>query len=402
MYKTKIELGWLPEPVGSILETLKNEKGLAIRGGTARLALLESQVRHGKTINPRRLERERQKMDLDIILIRHEALPKAKADLLKQAEEIKERLKSIPSLIFTEDGIEPFRGEIDDQGRIDESTIQRILSTRDLTMNEVILANESGQWWMYYSTRCWRDALLGVGMINARDPGLARWDLGRIVPNHRGFYRLFRAFVENIAERIWLPQWQVTTHLLEMGRLQALKKVPIGTNFGYYPLLIARRYENAPREMKIRWVQLLRRLRFTDTQDWEMFIAEQKFIEASANGKEFKINDLSTLQVTIGAVEEMNLATKIDHLIETNRKRQEGQQERKQMREKCEHQLEPWPCEGCSVRCVIQKCQKCTKFSLPTPVLPCNEIFIAGNWKADEGSLLSWRDVVPASRRNFR
>jgi hypothetical protein len=394
-FKVKVNLGWLSQPLLEVLEKLKNENDLAIRGGVARLVLLESLQAQGKKISKPRIERERThaKQDLDVILTHNENLSKAKEILLDRAKKIMEKDLPIPLM---EDGFEPFQGDL-----ANEKTIKRILATRDLTINEVILIPRDGQWWMYYTKRAWRDALLGIGMLNARDPTLTRRDLGRIVPTSRGFYRLLRAFIEGIVEKIWLPEWQVTAHLLEMARLQSLKKIPVGQNLGGYSLLIARRYKDSP-VMQKRWMQVLRKLRFITLQSWQEFIAEQKLLEALTSNKKIKI-DLATLIFNLGGefAEEITLKEKIELLIQRNQRRKEARRERQLQRETCQHRFESIQCEGCRIRCWIQKCQKCTRVIFPNKTeLPCNRIFIAGDWRTFKNSLISREDLMTKKAPN--
>lgn len=375
-YKVRIDTSILPGQVRKVLDKLKGEKGLVVRGGAARLALIETLIKkQRKEIDAQRVGIERNIEDLDIILIHWSTLPKNRDFLLQREQEIREKLKDI-TLQLMGQNIEPVRGRIDKEGKIDENTVKKILSTRDLTINEAILIPENSEWQMYYTKRCWRDVILGIGMLNAKDPKTTRIDLGRIVPSNRGFYRLFRFWVEGKVELVWLPEYQLIAHLLELARRQSIKELPLGANLGRYSLVIAEKYKDSDVSIKRRWMTVLQRLGFTDLGNWEIFTKEQKLLDSLKNGDfEFE-SSLSFEQI-------------IDGLIRERAQRQEARRQRKTTRDQCEHQFEPFVCEGCQIRCVIQKCQKCTRYLLNPrmQILACNEIYIAGNWRADEKSL---------------
>jgi hypothetical protein len=375
-YKGSLDLKTIPEPVREVLERLKETKGLVIKGGLARLALLEMLIKQGKRINSRRLEIERNIKDLDIILIHYNTLPQSRDFLLQKEQEVRKKLEKITLLLRGQD-IEPVRGKIDEEGNSEEKTIRKILGTRDLTINEIVLVPENKEWQMCYTKRCWRDAIRGIGMLNARDSKTTRMDLGRIVPSNRGFYRLFRFWVEGKVEMIWLPEWQRVAHLLEMARRQLLKELPLGANLGRYSLVIGNNYRDADVQTKRRWMIVLRRLGFTDLGDWETFVKEQNLLDELRNG-DFEFES------------ELPFEEIIDRLIAERAQRQEAREQRRAKRDQCEHQFESLTCEGCPIRCVIQKCQKCTRYLLDPRIktLPCNEIFLSGNWRADERALM--------------
>lgn len=378
-YRVRLDERTVPESVRKVLDKLRDERGVIIKGGAARLVLLEMLVRQGKKINPERLEIEREIKDLDIILIHPDTLPKSKEFLLQREQEIRNTLGDAikSSLVLMGQDIEPVRGRIDKEGKISEETTKKILNGRDLTINEVVLSSEDGVWWMYYTTRCWRDIISGVGMLNAKDAKTTRRDLGRIVPSNRGFYRLFRFWVEGKVEKVWLPKYQRIVHLLEMARRQALKELPLGANLGRYSLVIANKYKDSDLQTKRRWMTVFRKLGFTDLGSWEIFVQEQQLLDALKNSDfEFE-SELPFEQI-------------IDRMIAERAQRQEARHQRKATRNECQHQFETIACEGCSVRCLIQKCQKCTRYILSVQELPCNKIFIAGNWKIDERSLMEF------------
>jgi len=382
-YKVRLDERIIPGSIKVVLERLKEEKGIVIKGGVARLCMLEMLVRQEKNINTERIEIERDVKDLDLILIHWDTLPKSREFLIEKEREIREKLGDVISngILLRGQDIEPVKGRIDKEGKIDENTIKKILASkeagRDLTINEVVLVSENGEWQMYYTKRCWRDIITGIGMLNAKDSRITRRDLGRIVPSNRGFYRLMRFWVEGKVEKIWLPEWQRQVHLLEMARLQNKGDLPLGANLGRYSLIITKQYANASNEIKRRWITALNVLGFTDIRSFETFTKEQQLLDdLKYNGFEFE--------------SEQSFEKIIDISIEQIKQREEARLQRKAKREECEHEFETVICEGCKAHCQIQKCQKCTRYIIVKPELQellCNEIFVAGNWKAEPKSL---------------
>jgi len=376
-YKVRLNVNLLPEHLKLVLEKLKKERCLVLKGGIARLSLLETLRARGKSIKADRLARERGVKDLDIILVHFGTLPKSKDWLLEKEKEIREKLDEKRIVLMGED-IEPIRGTVHEDGKITEETIEKILETRDLTINEVILVPEEGAWYIYYTQRCWRDLILGIGIINARDPKLTRRDCGRIILSSRAIYRLLKFLVEGKIEKIYFPEWQRIAHLVEMLRRQTKGELPQGANLGRYSLIIVHKYKDSDVQIKGRWMRVLTGFGFTEIWDFDKFAAEQKIFDSLKSNGDFQFeSDLSFAQI-------------IDRLISERAQREEARHQRKVERNECVHQFENIPCQGCSVQCLFQKCQKCTKYRMVKPTLqtlPCNRIFLSANWRADEKSL---------------
>ncbi|MFH0987500.1 MAG: hypothetical protein V1841_01225 [Patescibacteria group bacterium] len=380
-FNVRLDESVLTRQTRDILDKLRDERSLIVKGGLARLALLETLVRQGKKINPERLSIERKIEDLDLILTYTDTLPKSKDYLIGRAEEIQKTLKGLVLPLMGRD-IEPAKAK---QGRIDGETIERILDTRDLTINEVILVPLAGEWWLYYTQRCWRDSICGVGMLNANDSKTIRRDPSRIVPSNRGFYRLFKFWVEGKVEMIWLPDWQIAVHLAEMLKRQEKRDLPLGANLGRYALVIANKYKDADIKIKSRWMTVLRKFGFTDLGDWDTWVQEQSIMDQIRYGDDFEFeSDLSFAEI-------------IDRMIKERTQREEARRQRRIERDHCQHVFETIVCQDCNLdtQCEIQKCQKCTQYTVTIPELaelPCNDVFITGRWSADEYSLKKFPD----------
>jgi len=261
-----IDITLLPVAIRAILELLQGQKELAIKGGLARLALLEKLKKEGKEIKDFRLLRERALKDVDIIIFHYRRLAEEKDCLVARQREIKEMLNPIlqkHGIRFDGRDTEPFRGSL--KGEYKQETLERILSGRDLTINEIVLVFEDNRWFAYYRPRCYRDLILGIAMLtNNGGWKTIRYDAGRIIPTNYGLYRLLRPWVEGKVEKIFLPDWQIKAHLKEISKLQQQGKLPEGANLGRYSLILSGQYRNANEQVKERWMRALFHLGLTD------------------------------------------------------------------------------------------------------------------------------------------
>jgi len=365
-YQIKIEetvLGKLPE-VKNILGILQQtEPHVIIKGGMARLTLLKYLEQQGKIIQPWRLQREEKLRDIDLILPHTNTLPKDRTDLVNSAAIIKEELSAGTQLTVD---FEPFKAS--------PSCLERILSTRDLTINEVILyLNNSGGWELSYTSRCWRDIIQGVGMLTSGGKKLIRYDYGRMLPTNYGFFRLFRLWVEGKVEKIYLPEWWISTHFQEAERLEKER-------FGNYALVIAHQYKNATSQIQKRWGLVLNELGFTDLPYLSTFQQEQELLYDIKNNQPFAFE------------EERPFGQIIDQMVKEEQQRQSARQKRNEQMRKCQHNtLKTFECSGCKHSCKIQRCE-CGQIFKPTQnlELPCNWIFKTSSWTNDPQSLMSF------------
>ena len=90
-------------------------------------------------------------------------------------------------------------------------------------------------------------------MLTSGGKKLIRYDYGRMLPTNYGFFRLFRLWVEGKVEKIYLPEWWISTHFQEAERLEKER-------FGNYALVIAHQYKNATSQIQKRWGLVLNEL----------------------------------------------------------------------------------------------------------------------------------------------
>ena len=365
-----IDVSVLPETVRKILALLKDEN-LVVKGGLTRFVFLKKILSEDGVPEKIRLWlKERARIeeninDLDIVLFHWKTLKQSKEVLLGEEKKIKEKI--IPFLnerevLFRGQDIEPVKWSKDRR-----ATIQKILGTRDLTINEVILKPEKDGWHICYTPRCKTDLIRGIGALTGNNSRTIRYDRGRIIPGNYGFLRLLKFLVEKKVHKVWLPDWMVKAHLVEVERIQKKEVIPLGMPMGNYGLLLVHQYSQAPAEIKRRWIKVLNKLGFTDLESFELFAQEQALLRGMNGG--FFFQDLS-------------FSESIDKMIELRNDQQTRRQVRREEREKCNHNFEETVCKGCRCRCNIKKCPKCDHIELEHGVqeLPCNTFFKDPQW----------------------
>jgi len=384
IYKAEMDLSIVPEIAREVLKRLGQERNLAIKGGLARLVLLHNMINVGKYIDRKRMEIEDKIHDIDIIVLHSQPLAKSRDYLLEKETALKEMLSSVISekeIRFDGRDIEPVRGSFKDECK-KTKTLAKILRSRDLTFNEVVLVPENEKWIAYYTPRCWRDLINGIGMLTSGGWKTIRYDAGRMVPSNYGFFRLLRFWVEGRVTKIWLPSWMIKVHLEEMNRLQKKGLLPEGANLGRYGRIIAEEYRDAEPQLRQRWIRALNYLGFTDLPSFELFAKEQELLDT------FKYQEFSFK-------EEVSLSEVIDKMLEERRQKEKDRRERKSKMMSCEHKFIEINCNGCPQRCKIKKCVFCNYVENDKEFL-CNLIFQTGDWKRDVSSLIafpSWRQI---------
>ena len=370
-YQTEVgreTLGKLPEAVQDSLSTLVTEPNLAIKGGVARLVLLQHLIGQRKEIHPFRFRTEQNVKDLDMIIFHKNSLPKEKEELVQRVTELKDSLAGIPIPVQNRD-FEAMKGN--------PGNIKKILNSRDLTINQTVLVPDITKetWHLCYTKNCWRDILRGIGMLTPNGVKLIRYDWGRMLPTNYGFLRLLRFWVEGKVEQIYLPDWWLSTHFKEIDRLHEEGKVPLEFYLGRYSLILVNQYANADWQIKERWMRVLTKLGFTDLYDFDKFAQEQNIL-------------LQIRDQIFNFEEERPFGQIIDRIIQEREQRQKARQSRKQGRQECQHQFTTLTCQGCNFFCKIQRC-KCGQIIKPTEPrdLPCNWIFKISNWSKNPASL---------------
>jgi len=374
IHRAELDISALSNLGRKILKCLEGEKNVAVKGGLARLPMLAFLIDQGKRIPRSRWEAEVKLKDIDLVVAHLQRLTVSKDYLIGREIELRNKLRGITSksnVTFEPQGIEPVQGTFEGDYENKVKTIRKILGSRDLTINEIILLFEDGCWVAYYTRSCYRDLINGVGMLTTRDRGTVLSNAGRLIPTNYGFLRLFRFLVEGKVERIWLPEWMIEAHLQEIRRLQGKGEVPMGANLGRYSLVISLKYKNANSETKRRWIQLLNKLGFTDSTSFERFIQVQ---QSKYSTFEFREN------ITFSQI--------IDQTLERRRKKNDLQHQRKEAKKSCQHKVLIINCQGCPEECQIKRCEKCNYVLNYNPNLRCNDIFARGNWREQPESLM--------------
>ena len=373
-----IKRRFLSDQIIEILDSLSEERNLLVKGGIARTAILYYMKHGGKKVE-KRLNIENNLNDIDVILLHSQSLARSKEYLIQREAELKEKLSEFTCKGIHFDGnIEPVRGSLSRDHR--EKILTKILRTRDLTINEVVLVYDNN-WTAYFSKRFWRDLLCSVGMLTSGGWKTIRYDAGRMIPSNYGFYRLLKFWVEKKVKRIWLPQWMLRVHLNEMQRLRIKGLTAEGTSLGRYSRVIVNQYKNS--SFRDRWMTALRHLGFTDLQSFEVFSKEQELLDELMNPEKF--------------VFEKNIALSIDKLLEERRKKQAEREARKKQRKQCIHKFSVIECNGCDQGCRIKKCVHCD-YVKKEKEFRCNEIVKTGDWCRDPSSLILFPRSKTASR----
>ncbi len=374
----------LPKEIRKILGQLGKSKYLAIKGGVARLTFLKKLISDGKIENPIRIAvqfTEEKVNDLDVVIIHYKSLAESKEWLLEKEAEIRKKLSDL-SLPFGGEDLEPVRGKSNTDGHPSDKVIEKILNSRDLTINEVLLVPNAEKWYLYYTAECWRDTLSGVGMVNVK-PKHFRYDSGRIILANYGLFRLLKFWVDRKVEEVFLPQWMVNAHLKETKRLQEEKRVPTGANLGWYSLIVINKYKDKP-DRQERWMMVLNKLGLSNCRTFEEFAKEQNQLFRDKAGFDFEFESGESF----GEV--------IDRLLNQRKKRAEMQNQRKENKKECNHQFQKVSCSGCTFNCQMKNCTICTKTITPIPTynLACNKIMTTSDWK-------TWTHHNPNSLRDF-
>lgn len=354
----------LPEIVKTVLGVLKGDVSVGIKGGIARLMLIEMLRREGVFKDESRYQVERKINDVDLCLLREGSWEKTSEELVKKGIDLQEKLAKAGIELEPRD-TEFFKGF-----SYDPATIRKFLCSRDLTFNEVLVtATQNGQWQIHYTPQCKEDLIEGVGFLNPK-PGLIWYVGGRVIPSPFGFARLFKYLVAGKAKKIILPEFWLNLYFEEIARRVEGKilpagapKLPEGGTMGLYSMVLMELYCQGDLNKQRRVMKILKDLKFTDLIDPAIYLREQKIL-FQMYGRPYELNKLTWEQV----VQRQKASAEMIN---------NGKKERKDAREKCAHEMEINSCQGCGYKCAIGKCQKCTHVVFDPP-LPCNEALYRG------------------------
>ena len=326
VFMQEIDVSKMSEDVREILEFLGNEMYLGIKGGYAKKVLREFLGQTSKKIHYPEME-----MDLDIILTFAGTLAKNIDMLDSRVVALKQKLSG--TIILSPADVEPVKGNLGD-----EKTLKKILESRDLTINEVVLVPDNGKWFLYYTDKCYRDTLQGVGILAANGKRTTRVDCGRTVAAPAGIARLLRFLIEGKVKKIYLPRWWIDFE----------------TGLGSYGLVLCRRYRGNP-FFERRMMAYLKKLGLTnlDTKDFEQYMRVEEIAHYDRTGEEFLYNDNRSFK-------EIHKAS-----VKGRKQGEAGRQGRKEERDNCLHKAtKVFTCEHCHENCTIERCADCTAFEI--------------------------------------
>jgi len=360
----------LPESVKLTLKALEGRKIALVKGGTARLALLALLKSKGEFKDEVRYGIESRVNDLDICLLRTGTWEK-QAATLKEAGMALQR-----DLAAFDVRLEPKDTEFVSAGSFNADAIKKILCSRDLTINEVVLVYRDGRWCVHYTPECREDLINGVGFLNPR-AGLVWYTCGKAIPSPLGIARLIKYLVAGKINRIVFPEYYRELYLEEIARRVEGKDLPLGVyklpeggSLGLYSLVLMKLYCQG-NEKQRRAMLVLKGLGLTDLDDPAAYIREQELLFQLHQETIFELNDMDW-----------------DQVIAKQKKRNEmvndGRKACKDARAACQHEMVPQVCPGCGHRCNIQKCTKCTQVIFRAP-LPCVAALFEGRTMRFDG-----------------
>ncbi len=359
VYTHQIESGEIPEEVREALELLGGESHLGIKGGHAKTVMEEILRQQGK--NPKSRSRPSGiGMDLDIVLTFVGTRKKSIDMLDERVRELTEKLLETGIELNPAD-VETLKGNLSS-----EKILQRFLESRDVTINESILVPKQGEWCLFYTDKCFRDTLNGIGILAANGSGTTRIDAGRKIAGPLGIVRLLRFLIEGKVNRIYLPQWWIDLNNKEAKRMH---RESLG---GYGPIL-GRRYRGKP-VLEEKMMLYLNKLGLTDIRNFERYMEEQEIFFQFHTGNKFSFNDKRSFR----EIQE--------HFMRKEEERTTSYQERKTARDICSHEtVSTFVCGYCPRKCLIKKCADCTAFEVipensPIPVSPA-ELLCSHNFK---------------------
>jgi len=358
----------LPKKIIKVLEVLALTKNIIIKGGFARTVLGQILKNEKKIEKNRAIENAWEKpLDIDLILTFTGTKKKNLSHLNDKVVELKEKLEKTGFELSGRD-IELVKG-----GSENEKVIRKILETREMTINEVILAPEEKQWFLYHTDKAYRDIINSVAILTVNNPSTVRYDYGRLVASPYGIVRLVRFFIEEKVETIYLPRWWIERNNEEAKKGGRPK-------LGSYGLILAERYVESPK-LQSKLMKMLNEFDLTKSNDFNEYKKEQEISFKKYSGQEFRLTketSFQQLQTALGKKKERQI----------NRKR-----ERKDLRTTCSHFVKSFICTRCNKECTIKYCIKCNKMEI-TPKkekkpfhlyeLFCNKTFISTDRYWDE------------------
>jgi len=334
-----IEKMAIPDKTKGVFKLLGKEQYLGIKGGYAKVPfgeLLKRKEERQKTLVNRALGSNGASVDLDIVInyigSRENALPK----LVERVDILTKKLQEIGVYLNGAD-VEPREGNV-----VDKKFLTNFLSSRDITINEIIaVPTTTGDWKLCFTDLCYRDTLNGAGIIAPNGKGTLRWDYGRLVPTPNGIVRLVRFLTEKKVNSIYLPQWHIERNNQEAERMGKEK-------LGAYGLILCQRYLNTP-IFQQKLMRILNILDLTDILNFQDYIREQEtFFQLWHENSRFQFNNQRTF-------EEVQ-----KHLNDKSKREKTDLEQKRTQQKHCLHQnIETIECNYCGKHCTIKVCKDC-------------------------------------------
>ena len=256
----------LPKKIIKVLEVLAPTKNIIIKGGFAKTILGQILKNEKKIEKNRALDNAWEKpLDIDLILTFTDTKKKSLPSLNEKVIELKEKLQKTGFELSGRD-IELIKGVSNNR-----ETVRKILETREMTINEVILVPEQKRWFLYHTDEAHRDTINSVAMLTVNNPPTVRYDYGRLITSPYGTIRLIRFFIEEKVETIYLPRWWIERNNKEAEKTNRPK-------LSSYGLILAERYAEFPK-LQTKLIKILNEFELTNVSDFNEYKKEQKAAE---------------------------------------------------------------------------------------------------------------------------
>ncbi len=350
----------LPKKIIKVLEILAPTRNIIIKGGFAKTILGQILKNEKKIEKNRALDNAWEKpLDIDLIITFIGTKKKNLPFLNEKVIELKEKLQRTGFELSGRD-IELVKGASDNR-----ETIRKILETREMTINEVILVPEQKRWFLYHTDEAHRDTINSVAMLTVNNPPTVRYDYGRLITSPYGTIRLIRFFIEEKVESIYLPRWWIERNNKEAKKMSRPK-------LSSYGLILAERYAEFPK-LQTKLIKILNEFELTNASDFNEYKKEEEILFQKYSGKKFELAKETSFKQLQTA------------LLKKQERQTDRRRERKKLRTVCSHFVESFTCTRCHKECKIKYCAKCNKIEIVPKETKtaahlyyvfCNETFI--------------------------
>lgn len=363
IFKAVIDINELPEPIGKVLKILSDEKQLVVKGGFAKAIFEWCLLRNGEKPRTNALRSLlNNNTDLDIVFI---FFDKEDRDMLTEKFDAVQAKLAAGGVELLGSDVEIIRNK---RHLNDDGFAEKIFSTRDLTINEVVVisSHEKDKWTLYCTDVCYRDTLNGVGVLSGNTKSTVWYSAGRMVPTNHGLFRLLKFLIDGKVKKIYLPQWWVDINISEAQRQGH-------NNLGAYGLLLAQKYADKP-ELAQKMMSYFNSLRIEESSDFKEYMHDQENSFQNSSNMSFDFNP------------DRPFKDVLQHYRDKEDKRVQKQHARRINREECDHYMEMIECDKCKMNCKIEECIKCkliktTPSGWDKPIDDFKRLLCNYNWK---------------------